>query len=139
MKLDYSIDSEEPSIDDNNDKLIDELYADIEALNFLNVMDLEEFIDYPEIVELATNIESVENENAEEEDNSTKMCQISHQEAFNAIETFEYYIMQNDFSKRTQLEHDEALLNLQKEIRKLQIASFKQVLKVILSWFELWK
>ncbi|CAG8640144.1 7750_t:CDS:1, partial [Gigaspora margarita] len=122
-------DNKESFIDDNDDKLIDELYADIEALNFSNIMDLEEYIDYPgekdtygilsnkEILDLTTNLES-ENENVEDDD-ITEMHQISHQEALNAVEIFEQYILQNDFSETAQFEHDEALLKLQKEIRKL--------------------
>ncbi|CAG8707726.1 20099_t:CDS:2 [Dentiscutata erythropus] len=117
----------------------------IEALNFQNIMDLEEYIDYPgekdthevlsdkEILDLATNLEP-ENESAEDDD-STEMRQISHQEALNVVEILDQYIVQNDFSEITQTEHDEALLKLQKEIRKLRIASFKQ--SSIETYFEL--
>ncbi|CAG8720680.1 10634_t:CDS:2 [Gigaspora margarita] len=131
-------DNEELPIDDNNDNLMNELYKDIEALNFLNVMDLEEYIDYPgekdthevlsdqEILDLTTNIESAENECSENEDDSTEMCEIGHQEALNAIEILEQYIVQKDFGKTARFEHNEALSKLQKEIRKLRIAAFKQ-------------
>ncbi|CAG8532155.1 12308_t:CDS:1 [Cetraspora pellucida] len=108
-------------------------------------MDLEEYIDYlgekdthevlsdKEILDLATNLEP-ENESAEDDD-STELHQISHQEALNAVEILDQYIVQNDFSEITQTEHDEALLKLQKEIRKLRIASFKQ--SSIETYFEL--
>ncbi|CAG8838039.1 44028_t:CDS:2, partial [Gigaspora margarita] len=107
-----------------------------EAFNFSNIMDLEEYIDYPgeknthevlsdkEILDLTTNLES-KNENVED-DNSTEMHQTSHQEALNAVNILEQYIMQNDFSKIAQFEHDKALLKLQKKIRKLRIKAFKQ-------------
>ncbi|CAG8549405.1 26560_t:CDS:2 [Gigaspora margarita] len=138
-------DNEESFIDDNDDKLINELYTDIEALNFLNMMDLEKYINYPgekdtnevmsdkEILDLTTNLES-ENESVEDDD-STEMRQISHQEALNAVEILEHYIVQNDFSEMAQFEHGEALLKLQKEIRKLQIKAFKQT--SIKTYFEL--
>ncbi|CAG8851383.1 31713_t:CDS:1, partial [Gigaspora margarita] len=117
----------------------------IEALNFSNIMDLEEYIDYPEekdthevlsdkeILDLTTNLES-ENENVEDDD-STEMHQISHQKALNAIEILEQYIMQNNFSEIAQFEHNEALLKLQKKIRKLRIKAFKQT--NIKTYFEL--
>ncbi|CAG8836762.1 5553_t:CDS:1, partial [Gigaspora margarita] len=82
-------DNEESFIDDNINELIDELYTDIEALNFPNLIDFEEYIDYLEekdthevlsnknILDLATNLES-ENKNIED-NNSTEMHQISHQ------------------------------------------------------------
>ena len=124
---------------------MDELYSDIEGLNFQKIINFEEYFDYPEeknthevlsdkeILDLATNLEP-ENESAEDDD-STEMRQISHQEALNAVEILDQYIVQNDFSKITQTEHDEALLKLQKEIRKLRIASFKQ--SSIETYFEL--
>ncbi|CAG8849984.1 16347_t:CDS:2, partial [Gigaspora margarita] len=129
-------DNKESFIDDNDDKLIDELYADIEALNFSNIMNLEEYINYPgkkdthevlsdkETLDLTTNLKS-ENENVEDDD-STEIRQISHQEALNVVDILEQYIMQNDFSKMAQFKHDKALLKLQKEIKKLQIKAFKQ-------------
>ncbi|CAG8776330.1 33987_t:CDS:2, partial [Gigaspora margarita] len=137
--------NEESFIDNNDDELMDKLYTDIEALNFSNIMDLEENIDYPrkkdiheilsdkEILDLTTNLES-ENENVKDND-STKIRQISHQEALNAVEILEQYIIQNDFSETAQFEHDEALLKLQKKIRKLRIKAFKQT--NIKTYFEL--
>ncbi|CAG8831834.1 15191_t:CDS:2 [Gigaspora margarita] len=121
--------NKESFIDNNDDELMDEFYADIEVLNFSNMMDLEKYIDYSgekdihevlsdkEILGLTTNLES-ENENVENDD-STEMHQISHQEALNVVKILEQYIIQNDFSEMAQFEHDEALLKLQKEIRKL--------------------
>ncbi|CAG8822881.1 28792_t:CDS:1, partial [Gigaspora margarita] len=50
-------------------------------------------------------------------------------------EILEHYIVQNDFSEMAQFEHDEALLKLQKEIRKLRIKAFKQT--SIKTYFEL--
>ncbi|CAG8731532.1 22071_t:CDS:1 [Cetraspora pellucida] len=102
-------DNEKSFVDDNDDELIDKLYLDIKTLNFQNIMDLEEYIDYPgekdthevlsdkEILDLAINLEP-ENESAEDDD-STKMRQISHQEALNAVEILDQYIVQNDFVK----------------------------------------
>ncbi|CAG8648809.1 22184_t:CDS:2 [Gigaspora margarita] len=42
-------DNKESFIDNNNDELIDELYTDIEVLNFPNMINLEEYINYPGI------------------------------------------------------------------------------------------
>ncbi|CAG8611277.1 5300_t:CDS:2, partial [Dentiscutata erythropus] len=123
-------DNEESFIDNNDDELIDELYSDIEALNFKTLYQLPSD---EEILDLATNLEP-ENESAED-DNSTEMHQISHQEVLNAVEILEQYIVQNDFSKIAQFEHDKALLKLQKGIRKFRIASFKQT--SIETYFEL--
>ncbi|CAG8721474.1 16664_t:CDS:1 [Cetraspora pellucida] len=100
-------------------------------------MNLEEYIDYPEerdthevlddqeIVNLTTNLNSAENK-SDEEDDSTEMCSIIHQEALTVTELIEQYIMQQDISETAQFEYDEALLKLQKEIRKLRKAAFKQ-------------
>ena len=38
--------NEEPTIDNNDDNLMKELYADVEALHFQNMMNLEEYIDH---------------------------------------------------------------------------------------------
>ncbi|CAG8527030.1 39753_t:CDS:2, partial [Gigaspora margarita] len=123
--------NEEQPIDDNNDDLMNELYKNIEVLNFLNVIDLEEYIDYlgekdthevlsdQEILDLTTNIEPAENKCSKNENDSTEMREIGHQEALNAIEILEQYIVQKDFGKTAQSEHNEALSKLQKEIRKL--------------------
>ncbi|CAG8836993.1 17808_t:CDS:2, partial [Gigaspora margarita] len=114
-------DNEESFIDDNNDKLMDKLYIDIEALNFLNLMDLEKYINYSgeknthkalsnkRILDLATNLES-ENENVEDDD-----------KALNTVEILEQYIVQNNFNETVQFEHDEALLKLQKEIKSFDL------------------
>ncbi|CAG8847494.1 42370_t:CDS:1, partial [Gigaspora margarita] len=89
------------------------MYADIEALNFRNVMDLDEFINHPEeketnevlndkeILAIVTNIEpkkteGEENGSDEEEDDSTEMCQITHHEALSAVEVLEQYLIQQD-------------------------------------------
>ncbi|CAG8803804.1 23989_t:CDS:2, partial [Gigaspora margarita] len=94
-------DNKESFIDDNDNELMDKLYTDIEALNFPNLMDLEEYIDYPrekdtyevlsnkKILDLATNLE-FDNKNVKD-NNSTEMRQISHQEALNAVEILEQY------------------------------------------------
>ncbi|CAG8788776.1 8205_t:CDS:2 [Gigaspora margarita] len=122
--------------DNNNDELMEEMYANIEALNFRNVMDLEEFINHPEeketnevlndeeILAIVTNIESEKTEDEEngsdkEEDDSTEMRQITYHEALSAIEVLEQYLMQQDVGEATQSNHDQALSNLQEEIRKL--------------------
>ncbi|CAG8814434.1 26973_t:CDS:1, partial [Gigaspora margarita] len=50
---------------------------------------------------------------------STEMHKIGHQEALNAIEILEQYIVQKDFGEIARSEHNKALSKLQKEIRKL--------------------
>ncbi|CAG8539168.1 36477_t:CDS:2 [Gigaspora margarita] len=98
-------DNEESFINNNNDKLMDELYTDIEVLNFPNMIDLEEYIDYlgekKTNEDLTTNLES-ENESVKD-DNSTEMHQVSYQEALNVVEILEHYIVQNDFSEQPYL------------------------------------
>ncbi|CAG8761646.1 23416_t:CDS:2 [Gigaspora margarita] len=103
--------NEESFIDDNDNELMDELYTDIKPLNFPNIMDLEKYIDYP----------------GEKDTNEVL--------TLNAVEILEHYIVQNDFSETAQLKYNEALLKLQKEIRKLQIKAFKQT--SIKTYFEL--
>ncbi|CAG8604460.1 17068_t:CDS:1, partial [Cetraspora pellucida] len=94
-------------------------------------MDLEEFIDYPEekevhevlsdqeIVNIATNLEPEEGK-SNKDDNSTEMHQVTHNEAPNAIDLLEQYLLQQNLSNTDWSKHDEALSNLQKAIRKLQ-------------------
>ncbi|CAG8741874.1 528_t:CDS:2, partial [Racocetra fulgida] len=120
---------DELPVDDDNDRLIDELQADIEALNFPNIMYLEEYINYlgkkdihevlsnQEILKLIINSEPVENKSVEEEDDSMEISQ---------IKILEQYIVQKDFSETAQSEYDDTLLKLQNEIRKIRIATFKQ-------------
>ncbi|CAG8490440.1 5783_t:CDS:1 [Cetraspora pellucida] len=110
-------------------------------------MNLEEYVNYSEeketneilnnekILALFTNLKSKktkdaeeeENESDEEEDDSTEIHQITYREALSAVEVLEYYFMQQDVDEAAQSNHDQALSNLQKEIRKLQNSSFKQV------------
>ncbi|CAG8779988.1 14896_t:CDS:1, partial [Cetraspora pellucida] len=71
-----------------------------------------------EIVKLATNLKPEENK-SDEDDNSTEMCQVTHNEALNAIDLLEQYLLQQDLSDTDWSKHDEALSNLQKAIRKL--------------------
>ncbi|CAG8489413.1 7614_t:CDS:1 [Cetraspora pellucida] len=101
-------------------------------------MDLEEYIDHPEekeiygvlsdqeIVNLVTNPEP-EEDKSDEDDDSTEMCQVTHNEALNAIDSLEQYLLQQDLCDTTRSKHEEALSNLQEAIRKLRRASFKQV------------
>ncbi|CAG8666659.1 10586_t:CDS:1 [Racocetra fulgida] len=117
-------------------------------------MDLEEYINYPEekktnevlndkeILALVTNLkpeksndEEDKNKSDKEEDDSAEIHQITHHEALSAVEVLEHYLMQQDVSKAARSNHDQALSNLQKEIRKLRNSSFKQV--NIKAFFEL--
>ncbi|CAG8852461.1 16900_t:CDS:2, partial [Gigaspora margarita] len=84
-----------------------------------------------EILAIVTNIEpekteGEENESDEEEDDCTKMRQITHHEALSAVEVLEQYLMQQDVDEAAQSNYDQALSNLQEEIRKLRNSSFKQ-------------
>ncbi|CAG8795893.1 19890_t:CDS:1, partial [Racocetra fulgida] len=100
----------------------------IEVLNFQNIIDLKKYINYPEktniydilnyqkILNLATNLKSAENES--DEDDSTEIYLITHQETLNIIELIEQYIVQQDLAEVAQDKYDETLLKLQKEIRK---------------------
>ncbi|CAG8734996.1 9948_t:CDS:2, partial [Racocetra fulgida] len=85
----------------------------IKALNFWNIMNLEEYINYSEekdihnilndqeILNLATNPKSAKNE----------MIQ---------------YIVQQDLNEVAQSKYNKTLLKLQKEVRKFRNAAFKQ-------------
>ncbi|CAG8664231.1 17867_t:CDS:1 [Dentiscutata erythropus] len=115
-----------------------ELREDIEALHFRNVMNLEEYIDHPEekeihevlsdheIVNLAINLEP-EEDISDEDDDSTEMRQVTHNEALNATYLLEQYLLQQDLCDTARSKHDEALSNLQNTIRKLRNTSFKQL------------
>ncbi|CAG8821631.1 38595_t:CDS:2, partial [Gigaspora margarita] len=122
-----------------------EVSSETVTLHFRNVMDLEEYINYPdeketnevlndeEILSLVTNLEpekiegdEEEDKSNEEDDNSTEMHQITHHEALSAVEVLEQYLMQQDVGEVAQSNHDQALSNLQKEIRKLRNSTFKQ-------------
>ncbi|CAG8761061.1 29326_t:CDS:2 [Gigaspora margarita] len=98
-------DDNEEFVANDNDKLMEELHTDIEALHLRNVMDLDNYINYPrendtnevlddqEIVDLVTSIESeINNSDYEEDDDSIEIHQITHQEALNAIELLEQYL-----------------------------------------------
>ncbi|CAG8801642.1 19939_t:CDS:1, partial [Dentiscutata erythropus] len=132
--------NKEPT-NDNDNELMEEMKVDIEALNFRNTMDLEVYINYSEeedtneilneqeILTLVTNIEpknDSNDNNSEDEDNSREIPLITYYEALNAIKVLEHYLMQQDLSDKDQLDHDQALLKLQKTIRKSQSVSFKQ-------------
>ncbi|CAG8722701.1 13156_t:CDS:2, partial [Dentiscutata erythropus] len=132
--------NEEPT-NDNDDKLMEEMKVDIEALNFRNAMDLEVYINYPEeentnktlnkqkILTLVTNIETENDsndDNSKDEDDSRKISLITYHEVLNAIKMLEHYFMQQDLSDKDRLYHNQALLKLQKAIRKSRSASFKQ-------------
>lgn len=137
-QIDEELDLNDDDYNNNDDELMEEMHADIEALHFRTVMDLEEYINHPEekesnevlndeeILALITNLEpektkgdEEENESDEEEDDSTEMRQITHHEALSAVEVLEQYLMQQDVGEVARSNHDQALSNLQKEIRKL--------------------
>ncbi|CAG8529328.1 17032_t:CDS:1, partial [Racocetra fulgida] len=114
---------------------MEEIKVDIKTLNFRNAMDLKVYINYleeedtnevlndQEILTLVTNIEpskDLNNDNSkEDEDNSQKIPLITHNEVLNAIEVLEQYLMQQDLNDTAQLDHNQALVNLQKAIRKI--------------------
>ncbi|CAG8507673.1 10705_t:CDS:2 [Scutellospora calospora] len=114
----------------SSETLMKELREDIEALHLRNVMNLEEYIDYPEekkihealsdyeIVNLAINPEPEENI-SDEDDDSTEMCQVTHNKVLNATYLLEQYLLQQDLYDTTWSNYDKALSNLQKTIRKL--------------------
>ncbi|CAG8599877.1 8034_t:CDS:2 [Acaulospora morrowiae] len=74
----------------NNDSLMKELYEDVEALCFRNMMNLEEYVDYPEekntfetlnnqeILNITVNQELENNESEEEENENIEMRQITY-------------------------------------------------------------
>ncbi|CAG8782021.1 2523_t:CDS:1 [Cetraspora pellucida] len=96
-----------------------EMYADIEALHFQNIMNFEEYVNYPEeketnkilnnekILALFTNLKpektkdtkEEENESDRKEDDSTEIYQITHCKALSAIKVLEYYFIQQDIDK----------------------------------------
>ncbi|CAG8475188.1 20168_t:CDS:2 [Racocetra fulgida] len=90
---------------------MEELYNNIELLNFQNVMDLEEYIDYSE--------EKIEPQQVEsdEENDSVDMPQITYKEALDAVYRMELYLMQQDLNYVVQTEHDIALSKLYKLIK----------------------
>ncbi|CAG8566159.1 3818_t:CDS:2, partial [Dentiscutata erythropus] len=97
---------------DNDNELMEEMKANIE-----------------EILTLVTNIEpknDSNNDNSENEDDSREISFIIYHEALNAIKVLEYYLMQQNLSDKDWLDHDQALLKLQKTIRKSRSVSFKQ-------------
>ncbi|CAG8695002.1 19182_t:CDS:2, partial [Gigaspora margarita] len=129
--------NEEPTTD-NDDDIIEELYRNIELLNFQNIMDLEEYIDYSEekIVTGIISDQEILNQamyqkpqqvESDEEDNSVEMPQITYKEALDAVHWMELYLMQQDLNYMVQTEYDIALSKLYKLVRMLQNASFKQL------------
>ncbi|CAG8767297.1 2136_t:CDS:2, partial [Dentiscutata erythropus] len=97
---------------DNNDELMEKMKANIEALNFRNVIDLEN---------------NSNDDNSKDEVDSREISPITHHEVLNTIKVLEHYLIQQDLSDKDWLDHDQALLQLQKTIRKSRSASFKQV------------
>ncbi|CAG8685515.1 4393_t:CDS:2 [Racocetra fulgida] len=91
-------------------------------------MDLEIYINYPE-EEVTTGgnifINSIvedsnlnDNNSKEDKDDSREISLIIHYKALNAVKVLEQYLMQQDLSDKARLDHDQALLNLQKTIKK---------------------
>ncbi|CAG8808151.1 14182_t:CDS:2, partial [Cetraspora pellucida] len=124
LPVDLNEEEGDEVLDDDNIELMKELRENIEALQFRNVMDLEEYIDHPEekeiygvlsdqeIVNLVTNPEP-EKDKSDEDDDSTEMCQVTHNEALNTIDSLEQYLLQQDLWDTTRSKHEEALSNLQ--------------------------
>ncbi|CAG8813508.1 5999_t:CDS:1 [Cetraspora pellucida] len=114
-----------------------------EYVNYLEEKETNEILNNEEILDLFTNLklkktkdaEEEENESNKKKNNSTEIHQITHHEALSAVEVLEYYFIQQDVNEVAWLNHDQALSNLQKKIRKLQNSSFKQV--DIKAFFEL--
>ncbi|CAG8602714.1 15384_t:CDS:1, partial [Racocetra fulgida] len=106
---------------------------DLEAyINYPEEEDTNEALNDQEILTLVTNIEPEkdlnEDDNSEEdEDDSKEISLITHHEALNAIEVLKQYLIQQDLSDIAWLNHGQALLNLQKAIRKIRSVSFKQM------------
>ncbi|CAG8830977.1 26717_t:CDS:2 [Gigaspora margarita] len=119
----------DPINNDDVDKLMEEIKADIELFNFRNAIDFEKkdtskVLNSQEIVTLVTNVESTENlgkdDNSEkDEDDSKEIPMITHHEVLNTVEVLEQYLMQQDLSETAWFDHNQALLNLQKAIRKI--------------------
>ncbi|CAG8714805.1 18308_t:CDS:1, partial [Racocetra fulgida] len=95
--------------------LIEELYNNIEMLNFQNVMNLEEYINYSEennITRILSDQELLdqvtcpepESETAkcDKEDDSIEIPQVIHKEALDAIHLIELYLIQQDLSDEAQ-------------------------------------
>ena len=97
----------------------------IEYVDYLEEKNTEEELNDQEILDLFTH-QKLEVESEKEEDDSMKIPKITHKEALNAIELLGQYLVQQDLTDVIRTEHDTALLKLQKEIRKLQNASYKQ-------------
>ncbi|CAG8577676.1 9985_t:CDS:1 [Cetraspora pellucida] len=101
-------------------------------LNYLKEEDTNEVLNDQKILTLVTNIESkkvlTKNNNSEKnKDDSKEISLITYYKVLNAITVLEQYLMQQDLSDTAWLDHDQSLLNLQKEIRNLRSASFKQM------------
>ncbi|CAG8581312.1 15157_t:CDS:2, partial [Cetraspora pellucida] len=113
----------ENAFDDNDNDLMEELYNNVEMLNFQNMMDLKEYINYPEEKyitgvlsdqEIINQITYLEPETAEddEEDDSTELPQVNHKEALDTIRLLELYLMQQNLSNAIHIEHDSVLSKL---------------------------
>ncbi|CAG8469943.1 2286_t:CDS:2 [Cetraspora pellucida] len=96
-------------------------------LNFPNIIDLEEYINYSEEKyitgmlsnqEIINQITYLEPETAEddEEDDSTELPQVNYKEALDAIRLLELYLMQQNLSNAVHIEHDSALSKLNREL-----------------------
>ncbi|CAG8830635.1 14269_t:CDS:2, partial [Gigaspora margarita] len=109
------VQNEEPTNNDNDNELMEEMKEDIEALNLRNAMSFEVYINYPEeentneilndqeILTLVTNIKLKKNlndDNSEDEDDSKEIPLITHHEALNAIEILEQYFIQQDLNNK---------------------------------------
>ncbi|CAG8722493.1 8901_t:CDS:1, partial [Racocetra fulgida] len=92
-------------------------------INYPEEEDTNEVLNDQEILTLVTNIEpskDLNDDNSEEnEDNSQEIPLITHNEALNAIEVLKQYLMQQDLNNTAWLNHDQALVNMQKAIRKI--------------------
>ncbi|CAG8542754.1 24443_t:CDS:2, partial [Racocetra persica] len=113
----------EPTTNDNDDDIMEELYNNIELINFQNVIDLEEYIDYLEkkIVTEIMSDQKILNQamyqepqqvKSDKEDDSIDMPQITHKEALDAVYQMELYLMQQDLNYVVQTEYDVALSKL---------------------------
>ncbi|CAG8746419.1 523_t:CDS:2 [Gigaspora margarita] len=113
---DLALDDNDNNADNDDEKETNEVLNDEEILSLVTNLE-------PEKIEG----DEEEDKSNEEDDNSTEMHQITHHEALSAVEVLEQYLMQQDVGEVAQSNHDQALSNLQKEIRKLRNSTFKQV------------
>ncbi|CAG8788155.1 16064_t:CDS:2 [Dentiscutata erythropus] len=110
------INPDNDSEDKDDDEVLD--IDDIELIKELQELEIHEALSDQEIVDLAANSELEEDKSDKDNDN-TEMRQITHNEALNAIDLLEQYLLQQEFCDTARLKHDKALSSLQKAIRKL--------------------